>query len=78
MNSQLLELGAAKAGAASLHVEQATRATDTHDSPSAPPEADPGKALDQDVLLADRNDLIEADHRRPEEIKTDLTKKERD
>jgi chromosome segregation ATPase len=78
MNSQLLELGAAKARAASLQVEEAKRATETNDSPSAPPEADPGKALDQDVLLADRNDLIEADHGRPEEIKTDLTKKERD
>ena len=78
MNSQLLELGAAKARAASLQAEEAKRATETNDSPSAPPEAAPSKALDQDVLLADRNDLIEADHGRPEEHKTDLTKKERD
>jgi len=78
MNSQLLELGAAKARAASLQAEEAKRATETNDSPSAPPEADPSKELDQDVLLADRNDLIEADHGRPEELKTDLTKKERE
>jgi chromosome segregation ATPase len=78
MNSQLLELGAAKARAASLQAEEAKRATETNDSPSAPPEADPSKALDQDVLLADRSDLIAADHGRPEELKPDLTRKKQD
>jgi hypothetical protein len=76
MNSQLLELGAAKARAASLQAEDTKRAKEANDSLIEAPEEIPSRVQDQVVLLADEDSLLETDNESQEELKTELTKKD--
>jgi hypothetical protein len=76
MNSQLLELGAAKARAASLQAEDTKRAKEANDSLIEAPEEIPSRVQDQVVLLADEDSLLETDNEPQEELKTELTKKD--
>jgi hypothetical protein len=78
MNSQLLELGAAKARAASLQAGEARRATETNDSAAETPEAVQSRVQDQGRLLADKDDRLEADDGQREELRTERTQRERD
>ncbi len=76
MNSQLLELGAAKARAASLQAEDTKRAKEANDSPIEAPEEILSRVRDQGVLPADADGLLETDNEPQEELKTELTKKD--
>jgi hypothetical protein len=76
MNSQLLELGAAKARAASLQAEDTKRAKEANDSLIEAPEEILNRVQDQVVLLADEDSLLETDNEPQEELKTELTKKD--
>ncbi|HSF56730.1 MAG TPA: hypothetical protein VLD83_01530, partial [Candidatus Binatia bacterium] len=78
MNSQLLELGAAKARVASLQAGEARRATETNDSAAETPEAVQRRVQDQGRLLADKDDRLEADDGQREELRTERTQRERD
>jgi chromosome segregation ATPase len=77
MNSQLLELGAAKARTASLQAAEAKRATETNDSPMDELGESLSRVQHQGVLLADKDDPLETDNGQREELKTELTKKDR-
>jgi myosin heavy subunit len=76
MNSQLLELGAAKARATSLQAEDTKRAKEANDSPIEAPEEILSRVRDQGVLPADADGLLETDNEPQEELKTELTKKD--
>jgi chromosome segregation ATPase len=77
MNSQLLELGAAKARMASLQAAEAKRATETNDSPMDELGERLSRVQDQGVLLPDKDHPLETDNGQREELKTELTKKDR-
>ena len=77
MNSKLLELGAAKARAAApLQVEEVK---ERHRRQMTLPSKRQGKSSvqDQGVLLADKDEVLETDDGRSEELNTEATKKER-
>jgi chromosome segregation ATPase len=68
MNSQLVELGAAKARAASLQAEDTKRAKEANDSPIEAPEEILSRVRDQSVLPADADGLLETDNEPQEEL----------
>ena len=76
LNSQLLELGAAKARAASLQAEDTKHAKEANNSPIEAPGEIPSRVQDQSVLLPDEDGLSETDNEPQEELKTELTKKD--
>jgi hypothetical protein len=76
LNSQLLELGAAKARAASLQAEDSKHAKEANNSPIEAPEEIVSRVQDQSVLLPDDDGLSETDNEPQEELKTELTKKD--
>jgi hypothetical protein len=76
LNSQLLELGAAKARAASLQAEDIKHAKEANNSPIEAPGEILSRVQDQSVLLPDDDGLSETDNEPQEELKTELTKKD--
>jgi myosin heavy subunit len=77
MNSKLLELGAAKAqAAASLQTEEAKPPSEFDNTAVKAPGESLREVQDEGVLLANKDEFIEADDARSEGLKPDLTKKE--
>jgi hypothetical protein len=76
LNSQLLELGAAKARAASLQAEDTKHAKEANNSLIEAPEEILSRVQDQGVLPADEDGLLKTDNEPQEELKTELTKKD--
>jgi hypothetical protein len=77
MNSKLLELGAAKAqAAASLQTEEAKPPSEFDNTAVKALEESLLEVQDESVLLANKDEFIEADDGQSEGLKPDLTKKE--
>lgn len=78
MNSKLLELGAAKArAAASLQVEEVKERVGANDSILEAPGKILSRVQGQSVLPADKDEVLETDDGRSEELNTETRKKER-
>ena len=76
LNSQLLELGAAKARAASLQAEDTKHAKESNNSPIETPGEILSRVQDESVLRPDDDGLSETHNEPQEELKTELTKKD--
>ena len=76
LNSQLLELGAAKARAASLQAEDTKHAKEANNFPIEAPGEILSRVQDQGVLRPDDGGLSETHNEPQEELKTELTKKD--